>query len=61
MAPGENELGIMQGESGAIRAGIVGVDLHCCFRFVSQEGAEEFFRLALQLIEVGMRMHPPGG
>ena len=61
MAPGENELGIMQGESGAIRAGIVGVDLHRCFRFVSQESAEEFFRLALQLIEVGMRMHPPGG
>jgi len=51
----------VQGESGTISSGVVGVDFPCGFRFTGAEGMKKFLRLEFQLFEVRMLAHPPGG
>jgi hypothetical protein len=58
---GKNQLGIVQGEVGTISAAVVGLDRHCSFGFVIEEGAQQFLRLAFKLIELWMFVDSPGG
>jgi hypothetical protein len=41
VAKGENHLGVVQGEGGAISASVVRVDFRSSFRFASAEGVED--------------------